>query len=35
MEICLAGYRHLPLYDAVGDQHLFSSLFIRSRVVCK
>lgn len=27
------GYRHLPLYDAVGDQHLFSSLFIKSNVV--
>jgi len=29
----LAGYRHLPLYDGMGDQHLYSTLFIKSRVV--
>ncbi|GAA5972511.1 hypothetical protein JCM11641_001877 [Rhodosporidiobolus odoratus] len=29
----MPGYRHLPLYDGMGDQHLFSTLFIRSRVV--
>ncbi|KAL8291858.1 hypothetical protein RQP46_002116 [Phenoliferia psychrophenolica] len=28
----LPGYRHVPLYDAMGDQHLFSSLFIKSRI---
>lgn len=27
------GYRHVPLYDSLGDQHLFSTLFIKSRVV--
>lgn len=27
------GYRHLPLYDAIGDQHLFSSIFVRSSIV--
>ncbi|GAA6016812.1 hypothetical protein JCM10207_003260 [Rhodosporidiobolus poonsookiae] len=27
------GYRHLPLYDTFGDQHLFSTLFIKSKVV--
>ncbi|GAA5905492.1 phosphatidylinositol phospholipase C [Sporobolomyces salmoneus] len=26
------GYRHVPLYDSMGDQHLFSTLFLRSRV---
>ncbi|KAK4702929.1 hypothetical protein P7C70_g3286, partial [Phenoliferia sp. Uapishka_3] len=29
----LPGYRHVPLYDAMGDQHLFSSLFIKSRTI--
>ncbi|GAA5938629.1 phosphatidylinositol phospholipase C [Sporobolomyces koalae] len=27
-----AGYRHVPLYDKTGDQHLFSTLFLRSKV---
>lgn len=27
------GYRHLPLYDAMGDQHLHASLFVKSEVV--
>ncbi|GAA5842020.1 hypothetical protein JCM5353_001096 [Sporobolomyces roseus] len=27
------GYRHVPLYDSMGDQHLFSTLFLRSKVV--
>ena len=32
--MCLVtGFRHVPLYDAIGDQHLFSTLFIKSRVV--
>lgn len=26
------GYRHIPLYDSMGDQHLFSTLFLRSRI---
>ncbi|ORY39486.1 PLC-like phosphodiesterase [Leucosporidium creatinivorum] len=29
----LPGYRHVPLYDAFGDQHLFSTVFIKSTVV--
>ncbi|GAA5902903.1 hypothetical protein JCM5296_006327 [Sporobolomyces johnsonii] len=29
----MPGYRHVPLYDNMGDQHLFSTLFIKSRVV--
>ncbi|GAA5947791.1 hypothetical protein JCM10213_002114 [Rhodosporidiobolus nylandii] len=29
----MPGYRHLPLCDSMGDQHLFSTLFIRSQVV--
>ncbi|GAA5905003.1 hypothetical protein JCM8208_007657 [Rhodotorula glutinis] len=29
----MPGYRHLPLYDGMGDQHLYSTLFIKSRVV--
>ncbi|GAA5900925.1 hypothetical protein JCM6882_005980 [Rhodosporidiobolus microsporus] len=29
----MPGYRHLPLYDSFGDQHLFSTLFIKSKVV--
>ncbi|BGP72999.1 hypothetical protein NBRC10513v2_006403 [Rhodotorula toruloides] len=29
----MPGYRHLPLYDSMGDQHLYSTLFIRSKVV--
>ncbi|KAK4046766.1 hypothetical protein OIV83_005871 [Microbotryomycetes sp. JL201] len=29
----LPGYRHVPLYDAYGDQHLFSTVFINSRVM--
>ncbi|GAA6059835.1 hypothetical protein JCM10212_003747 [Sporobolomyces blumeae] len=28
-----SGYRHIPLYDNMGDQHLFSTLFLRSKVV--
>ncbi|KAM0751272.1 PLC-like phosphodiesterase [Meredithblackwellia eburnea MCA 4105] len=28
----LPGYRHVPLYDSMGDQHLFSSLFIKSKI---
>lgn len=27
------GYRHVPLYDAMGDQHLHSSLLVKSAVV--
>ncbi|GAA5953650.1 hypothetical protein JCM3765_006927 [Sporobolomyces pararoseus] len=27
-----SGYRHVPLYDNMGDQHLFSTLFLRSQV---
>ncbi|POY76340.1 hypothetical protein BMF94_0536 [Rhodotorula taiwanensis] len=27
-----SGYRHVPLYDGMGDQNLFSTLFLRSRV---
>lgn len=26
------GYRHFPLYDTFGDQHLFSTLFVKSKV---
>lgn len=26
------GYRHLPLYDGMGDQHLYSSLFVKTEV---
>ncbi|GAA5952304.1 hypothetical protein JCM21900_000480 [Sporobolomyces salmonicolor] len=29
----MPGYRHVPLYDNMGDQHLFSTLFIKSRVL--
>ncbi|KAK4046979.1 hypothetical protein OIO90_006371 [Microbotryomycetes sp. JL221] len=29
----LPGYRHVPVYDAYGDQNLFSTLLLRSRVV--
>ncbi|GAA5862371.1 hypothetical protein JCM3774_002495 [Rhodotorula dairenensis] len=28
----MPGYRHIPLYDSMGDQHLFSTLFLKSRV---
>lgn len=28
-----SGFRHVPLYDSIGDQHLFSTLFIKSRIV--
>ncbi|GAA6033235.1 hypothetical protein JCM8097_003009 [Rhodosporidiobolus ruineniae] len=28
----MPGYRHVPLYDSIGDQHLFSTLFIKSKV---
>ncbi|GAA6010969.1 hypothetical protein JCM11491_005887 [Sporobolomyces phaffii] len=27
-----SGYRHVPLYDGMGDQHLFSTLFLRSQL---
>ncbi|GAA5958381.1 hypothetical protein JCM8115_002449 [Rhodotorula mucilaginosa] len=28
----MPGYRHIPLYDSMGDQHLFATLFLRSHV---
>lgn len=30
--LVLAGYRHLPLYDASGEQYLFSTIFVKIEI---